>query len=267
MFVRLLHYLDSVTCGTFYGLFFLCCGLVGCYDHADVPIDVTTTPPATTTLVELRRLHTGKTVGIESDIVVRGRVTSSDRAGNFYRTLTIEQDGAAAEIMAGTDALHNAYPIGCELTVRLKGLALGASYGTLQIGRLPEPGSGFATDYIGSRAALDSHVIRGDGIVPLRPAVCSIGELTSDMAGRLVRIDGLRYAPEEVEEGTWAGYRRFVDCDGNTIRTYTRLYADFADRLIPEVEVLLVGILQYTTDGEGAARYLIKMRDETDCWY
>ena len=251
----------------------LLCGAVlsllsaGCYDDAGTPATTIETPPETTTLAELRRLYAGRTVRIESDIFVRGRVVTSDRAGNFYRTLVLEEEGAAAELMAGIDGLHNVYPEGCELTVGLRELALGESYGVLQIGRLPEAGSGYATDYLGSRAALDAHVFRGDTYSPLRPAVCTIGELTPDMAGRLVRIDGLRYAPETVEEATWAGYKRFTDADGNTIRTYTRAYADFADRAIPECEVLLVGILQYTSGADDAPRYLLKLRDETDCWY
>lgn len=251
----------------------LLCGAVlsllaaGCYDDAGTPATTIGTPPATTTLAELRRLYAGRTFRIESDVFVRGRVVTSDRAGNFYRTLVIEEEGAAAELMAGIDGLHNVYPEGCELTVGLRDLALGENNGVLQIGRLPEAGSGYATDYIGSRAALDGHVFRGDTYAAFRPAVYAVGELKSEMAGRLVRIDGLRYTPETVEEATWAGYKRFTDADGNIIRTYTRPYADFANRAIPECEVLLAGILQYTAGTDGAPRYLLKLRDETDCWY
>lgn len=247
----------------------LLCSLAstGCYDDAGTPGSATDIPPATTTLDELRRLFAGNTFEVEGEIVIRGRVTSSDRAGNFYRTLTIEQEGAAAELMAGIDGLHNIYPENCELTVRLKGLALGENKGILQIGRLPAPGSGYATDYIGSRAALDRHLFRGEVSDPIRPSVRTIGELTPAMAGTLVRIDGLRYAPEGIDEGTWSGYKRFVDADGNAIRTYTRPYADFADRTMPECEVLLVGILQCTKDANGVPVYLLKLRDETDCWY
>ncbi len=263
---RLFRHTGTVGRGLLCGSAFLLLA-TGCYDDAGTPSAVAAVPPATTTLSELRRLYAGQTFRIESDAVIRGRVVSNDRAGNFYRTLVIEEDGAAAELMAGIDGLHNIYPEGCELTVGLKGLALGESYGILQIGRLPQAGSGYATDYIGSRAALDTHVFRGSGLVPVRPFVCSVAELTPHMAGRLVRIDGLRYAPQEPEEGTWTGYKRFTDANGNTIRTYTRPYADFADREIPQCEVLLAGILQYTAGADGAPRYLLKLRDETDCWY
>lgn len=241
---------------------------VGCYDRAGAPpVEPTVVPAATTTLAELRRLYTGTPFRVESDVVVRGRVTTSDEAGNFYRTLMLEEEGAAIELMAGIDGLHNIYPPGCELTLLLRGLTLGERYGVLQVGREAEAGSGYDTDYIGSRAALDRHVFRGSGLVPLRPEVCALAELTPSMAGRLVRIDGLRHQPESLEEGTWSGYRRFVDAEGRSLRTYTRAYASFADEPIPTGDVLLVGILQYVSSSDTTANYLLKLRDAGDCWY
>ena len=247
----------------------LAAGTTGCYDRAAAPsTEPAAPPPATTTIGELHRLFTGETFVVESDVVVRGRVTSSDRAGNFYRTLVLEADGTAVEVMAGIDGLHNIYPEGCEVTVRLQGLALGQSYGVLQIGREPAPGSGYPTDYIGSRAALDQHLVRGDRKQILAPQLRTIDELTPGMAGCLIRVDGLHYTPEEPDEpATWSGYKRFSDDKGGEIETYTRLYADFADAAIPSGEAVLVGILQCTTQTDGSIRYILKMRDETDCWY
>ncbi len=242
--------------------------VVGCYDNAGEPsVGPPSVPPATTTLAELRRLYAGSPFRVEGDVVVRGRVTSSDEAGNFYRTLMLEEEGAAVELLAGIDGLHNIYPPGCEVTLSLRGLALGERYGVLQVGRLPEAGSSYETDYIGSRAALDNHLFRGECSGPPAPAVLTLGELTPSMAGRLVRIDGLRYLPDSLEEGTWSGYRRFVDDEGGSIRTYTRSYASFADEPIPTGEVLLVGILQYTSRSDTTVNYLLKLRDAEDCWY
>ena len=39
--------------------------------------------------------------------------------------------------MAGIDHLHNDFPPGSRVTLRLKGLALGESRGILQVGRKP----------------------------------------------------------------------------------------------------------------------------------
>lgn len=239
----------------------------GCYDSAETPVVISEPPAATTTLTELRRLYVGKPFEIATDILVSGYVTSHDRAGNFYHTFVVEAEDAAIEVMAGIDGLHNIYPEGYRIVINLNGLVVGESRGLLQIGRTPETGSGYVTGYIGSRAALDRHVFRSNEHRNIRPFATDIPSLTPSMVGRLVRIDGLRCAPEELEEATWSGNKRFVDADGNALNTYTRAYADFATKEIPLCEVMLVGILQCDVTVDGDMRYTLKLRDEKDCWY
>lgn len=274
----------------------LATALGGCYDTGfDGPADAQTRPSATTTIAYLREVYTGTPFVIESDVVVTGHVNSSDAAGNFFRSFCIEADGAGIEVMAGVDHLHNNYPPGSRVTLRLKGLCLGESYGTLQVGRLPAPGSGFATEYIGSKPALDAIVVSGGApSEPPVPALKTIASLTSAACGTLVRIENVRCTPEEeapqngaTDDGadedfqgsgkdglpneggaeepapvTWAGYRRFTDPEGAEIYTYTRLYADFADQRVPTATCALVGILQRESPG---GRFTLKLRDQNDC--
>lgn len=80
------------------------------------------------------------------------------------------------------------------------------------------------------------------------------------MCGTLVRIEELRYEPEELAPSQWAGYKRFTDAEGREIRTYVRTYADFAEEEVPVGAVTLTGILQL--DGK---EYILKLRDENDC--
>lgn len=213
----------------------------------------------------LRKRYAGTTVVIDADIVVEGRVTTSDRSGNFFRSFCIEQEGAALEVMAGIDYLHNDYPPGSLVSLRLRGLALGTSREVLQVGRPPAPGSGYPTDYIGSRPAMDRVAVRigSEQIVAPQPTVRTIGELDVALCGTLVRIDGLRYTPEELSPSEWSGYKRFTDASGAEIFTYVRRYADFADNEVPPQAVSLTGILQH--DATNGGRYILKLRDETDC--
>lgn len=236
-----------------------------CYDSRfGEPPREETEISATETIAGLKERFLGRPFQVTGDIRVEGRVTSSDRGGNFYRTLCIEKEGAALEIMAGIDQLHNEYPVGCLVTLQLEGLTVAERLGVLQVGNAPQPGSGYDTDYIGSQAALDRVLIRrSEQLEEPVPTTLTIPELTVRRCGTLVRIEQLRYAPEEEKENAWSGYRRFVDAGGNTIRTYVREYADFASGKIPVEPVALVGILQYDDAGEG--RFLIKPRDEMDC--
>lgn len=113
--------------------------LTGCYDSRFGERSGGEEPePATATIAQLRQLYAGTTFVIATDVVVSGRVNTSDAEENFYRTFCVEEDGAGLEVMAGIDQLHNDFPPGSRITLRLKGLALGESRGILQVGRKPQ---------------------------------------------------------------------------------------------------------------------------------
>lgn len=236
----------------------------GCYDSSFGEAEErTASDPATTTIAELARLFTGESVVVTGDIVVEGRVTATDRSGNFYRSLCIGDGASGLEFMAGLDHLHNDYPIGCRVTLRLRGLAVGRHYGVLQVGRAPTPGSGYPTAYLGSPAAVEAALSRSGGLqaAPVAPLICTIDDLDPGICGALVRIEGLRYAPEGVAQGAWAGYKRFCDARGAVVYSYVRAGADFADEEVPAGICSLTGILQY----DAPNRFIIKLRDASDC--
>lgn len=239
--------------------------LTACYDNRfDAPDPSSGCETPNETIAALRRIYAGSPFVVSSPIVLSGVVTSCDNAGNFYRTFCVEEDQAALEVVAGIDQLHNDFPIGCQVVIRLNGLTVGENYGVIQVGRAPAPGSAYEVDFLGSRAALTKAVTRcGESLQQVEPARTSIPELSPQRTGTLVRIDNLRYAPEDLTSVSWAGYKRFTDADGNEIFTYVRSYADFADKEVPTGWLSLVGILQYDDAGDG--RYLIKLRDEGDC--
>lgn len=91
------------------------------------------------------------------DIVVAGRVTTSDEAGNFFRSVVLQEDGTGVELMAGLDDLFRVYPPGCRIAVRLQGLAMCRRFGVVQIGTMPAAGD-YAVEAIGVRALLDRYV-------------------------------------------------------------------------------------------------------------
>ena len=219
--------------------------LTGCYDSRfGEPDDDGEGKPATETIAALRDRYAGTPFTVTGDIVVTGRVASCDRAENFYRTLCICDAEAGLEVMAGIDHLHNDFPIGSRVTLSLRGLAVAESRGVLQAGRPPA-------------------VRSGEALAAPSPAPLAIPALTESRCGTLVRIDGVRYTPEDLSAATWAGYKRFTDADGNAVYTYVRRYARFADAEVPAGTVSLTGILQYDAAGDG--RYILKLRDENDC--
>ncbi len=239
--------------------------LAACHDGPfDEPPAAEHPVPATTTIADLPHPADGSSVYVAGDLAVSGIVTTSDRSFAFYRTLCIESDGAGMEIMAGIDRLHVDYPVGCRVTLLLKGLTLGTYRGVLQAGTRPDVGSYFPTGYLASPAAVAAHLVRLSETVQLVvPTRRSIRELTTEACGPLVRIDGLFFDPENEGDRSWAGTRRFRDASGTFVYSYVRAGADFADAEIPAGRCSLVGILQ--REEQAGGRYLIKLRDETDC--
>lgn len=236
----------------------------GCYDGADPPAGtVAQLPPATTSIAELRRLYPGKPIRIAEAIVVHGTVTTSDRAGNFYRSFAVEDDGSAVEVLCGTDESHNRYPVGCSVALRLDNTVLGRSRGVLQLGLRPEA-FGEGVEPFAAQAVLDGVVVRGVAGEPPAARFLDPTELEESLCGCLVTLAGMRYVAEEQEDAVWAGYRRFENERGGCIYTYTSPYARFADDPLPAGAVALTGMLQFgkRPDGEG---YMLKLRDETDC--
>ena len=108
----------------------------GCYDDAGVPAPKNDPlPEANLSLPDLSARCGDTPVRIVQDIVVAGRVTTSDEAGNFFRSVVLQEDGTGVELMAGLDDLFRVYPPGCRIAVRLQGLAMCRRFGVVQIGR------------------------------------------------------------------------------------------------------------------------------------
>ena len=74
----------------------------GCYRPADTPILTNSTTPPTLSISEFRDHYVGSGCTYIADkIVMQGRVISSDRCENFYRTLLIDDGTAAVELLTG----------------------------------------------------------------------------------------------------------------------------------------------------------------------
>ena len=106
----------------------------GCYDDAGVPAPKNDPlPEANLSLPDLSARCGDTPVRIVQDIVVAGRVTTSDEAGNFFRSVVLQEDGTGVELMAGLDDLFRVYPPGCRIAVRLQGLAMCRRFGVVPV--------------------------------------------------------------------------------------------------------------------------------------
>lgn len=173
-------------------------------------------------IAELTALYTnGKPIIIEDDIIISGRVVSSDRYGNFYNSFYIQDETGGIEVKVAKNSLYNEYKLGqkvyviCGPTEHTGGLALGSygyksgnygGNGMVQLGSefFDNGGTAYETAYIRSDRVINEHVFREDPstIEEVTPAVLTAAELpgkdathaTCKYLGQLVTLKGLKYA-------------------------------------------------------------------------
>lgn len=210
---------------------------------------------------------------VANDIVVSGRVVSSDRAGNFFNTFFIDDGTGAVEIMAGMYDLDATYHPGQLVMVYARGLAIGFRDGVMQLGRIPEPWSGYQTDYFSHPAVICKHVLPLRDVAPVAPLEVTLGQLDTKLCGRLVRISGLSLDQTQ-ESSTWAittpepanGYVKFRSNPSDSIMVATSGYARFASSPVPHPteKVALTGVLLHGKGDGSRNHFMLKLRDLND---
>ena len=159
--------------------------------------------PVNTTIAELKALYKGKPYHVEKDLIIGGKVISSDASGNIYRSLYIQDNTGGIELKIGNSALYNDYQLGQTLYVKCEGLTVGNYGGMLQIG-MEDPTGEYETAYIDVKSIINSHVFKGEKGSPVAPQVVSEEELKvalrssykSELFGKLVTLNDLTYAKE-----------------------------------------------------------------------
>lgn len=170
------------------------------FDYGTPPESVRTHPEANATIAELKALYDKQPLKIERDIVVKGQVISSDRSGNVYRSLYIQDETGGLEVKIGKTGLYNDYKLGQWVYVKCSGLTLGAYNGMLQLG-YQDPSGSYETSYIDVQMILDTHVFKGEMDDPVAPVELDEAALkaalakggTSDAFGKYVTMRGLTY--------------------------------------------------------------------------
>ena len=170
-----------------------------------------------------------KPVEIRDQVVIGGQVVSSDRSGNIYRDLYIQDNSGAICIKLGKSSLYSDYHLGQWVFVDCKGLTVGAYNGMPQLGIEDETGAN-ETAYIDAQYLIDTHVFRGREAALPEPRAVTAAELEqalkdggfkSRLWGAYVKLPGLTY-----------GAKTSYDTD-----SYKRIFAilyptdDSADRI------------------------------------
>mgnify|MGYP003111000735 FL=1 len=240
--------------GTIILMSLLCC--VDGREFDDIEGNCTTDMVANITFEELDSLVQDDVIQIHEDLILEGYVISSDRAGNIFGVLYIQDKlnnpSMGIQLEMDLRESHLQFPVGSKVLVKLKNLYLGkrgsnirigsvfSSFGNLSIGRLPS-GKVFEHLFISCE---------GEGIP--EPLVVNIPEIDSLPSNILVQLKSVEFAEETLGE-TFAIAQEETeqilrDCEENKIMLINSGYADFQAELLPETNGNLTAIL--TKDGD-----------------
>lgn len=179
------------------GLFLLVNTFLGCVkdqDFSTPTIDcIEPTIAVTNTIQQVKDMYTfgGATV-IETDVIIEGYVVSSDKSGNIYKTLSIqdfpENPTSAIKISIDETNLYTKYDVGRKIYVKLKGLAVGYSFGSIQIGQAV--GGELARI---SAFEVKNHLFRSCEVADLIPKKVAISDLNETMLEMLIEIENVQF--------------------------------------------------------------------------
>lgn len=195
--------------------------------------------PVSMSIAELKTKFSGPASSkIDSDWTIAGTVISSDKSGNIYQNLYLEDSTGGIMLLLAPSDLYGRYPVGRKIYVKLKGLQYGY-YGKFdQIG-YGEAMSNIAADMV------DKYVVPANvgNPVPMThfDGLSQLKAVNPDMLGRLVHIDNI----EVVAADTGKTYAvmpdiasatniNLEDCDGNKIVLRSSGYADFRGVKVPK---------------------------------
>jgi len=167
----------------------------------------------THTIAQVAAMYkTGTPFVVRDNLVIGGRVSTTDQPGNFYKSFYIQDETGGIEIKVGRNGLYNDYKPGQWVYVSCRDLTVGmygykdgnyGGQGMVQIG-YSDPSGSYETSYLEAPLLIDSHVLRGERGPELEPVVIAESDLpskndtqaTNKYVGRLVTLKGLKYAQE-----------------------------------------------------------------------
>ena len=198
------------------------------------------------TISEVKNLFVGGEVNeIESNLVVRGYVSSSDFSGNFYKEFymqdEIENPTAGIKVSINQVDSYNQFNVGREVYIKLQGLSVGETNsgdGVIAIGG----GGNAAGDEISeiSENRASDCILRSSNSFTLVPLALNLSDINDSHIGLYVSalsaqfsagLDGLTYVDPDEDYDTQRDLESCVD--SGTLKLETSAFSNFNDSMLP----------------------------------
>jgi hypothetical protein len=193
----------------------------------------------------------GATV-IDTDVIIEGYVVSSDKSGNIYKSISIqdkpENPTAAIKISIDETNLYTKYEVGRKIYIKLKGLAVGYSFGSIQIGQAQGTELGRISAF-----EISNHIFRSCEVATIIPKKVAITDLNESMLEMLVELENVQFKEDELglsyanADNTQTVDRVLQSFDTNCnlqgeIKLRNSGFSNFKNQLLPERKGNVVAI-------------------------
>lgn len=231
---------------------------------------------ATKTVQEIYDAATPAATLYEGEDIIEAVVVSSDKGGNFYKTLYLnnivtngEGELAAGDIGFSVQVnqadLFTDYNVGRRVFINLNGLYTQIRSNTLQIGALYNGNIGQipTTEY-------QDHIMRSCTIIPeenLVNVVTDLSAINDSYIGKLIRFEGVQFSDESLNQtfynadnvdggGQTLTYITQSEEENNLIPFRTSSFADYAGTQVPSNSGTITGVLtKFSTTYQFVSRY------------
>lgn len=205
--------------------------------------------PVNMSIAELKQLYDGDTTLIPDSIIIRGTVVSSDKNGNFYKELVIQDSTGGISISIDRSDLYNDYPFGEFVYVKCGGLYLGEYGEVIQIGSLYEDNGIMQFGRMQGWEFIQQHLLRDDRGEAIIPDTIELSDFSQARINTLVAIKGIQFTNQNLGETFADGLnnidknRDIENCEGTTRILRTSGYASFASDTVPSGNGTIVAVL------------------------
>ena len=198
----------------------------------------------------------GEVNEIESNLVVKGYVSSTDYTGNFYKEFYIQDDienpTAGIKVSINQVDSYNQFNVGREVYIKLQGLYVGETNsgdGVIAIGG----GGNAAGDEISeiSENRASDCILRSSNSFMLVPLALNLSDINDSHIGVYVSalnaqfsagLDGLTYVDPDEDYDTQRDLESCVD--SGTLKLETSAFSNFNDSMLPtESSGTITGII------------------------
>lgn len=223
--------------------------------NPDIPQEKITTFKAIKSLYEQAVNGGNTTVIINDDVYIEGYVVSSDKSGNFFEELIIQNKTDDSnpdndprlgfKVDINVSSLSDTYQFGQKVYVKMNGLTIGETSGVITIGK------GDAVNVKQIQASeYKEIVIRSNEVAEISPKIVGLADLTEADENTLIQLEnmqlnrfelGATYASESFDE--FDGFRLLESCDsGISMIMQTSTFSDFKSLIVPQGKGSVTGI-------------------------